>query len=165
MTVAVCYVSAEGVVLGADSTSTWNIPGAPHYFDHGQKLFEIGEKSTLGIVTWGLGALNTGSHRAQAATLADDLKAIPPASVLEVSERWVDHFWAAYTTSVAAEIQRCKDLGAKQPLGRGTQQDRTEDEEREFRFLRDSLGVGFSCIGGICQVPATPKRLRCSSIP
>ena len=156
MTVAVCYLSAEGIVFGADSTSTWNIPGSPHYFNHGQKLFEIGEKSTLGLVTWGLGALNTGSHRALTATLADDLKANPPASVLQVSERWVDHFWTAYTTSMVVEIQRCKDLAAKPPYGQGTQQDRTEDEEREFRFLSDSLGVGF-CIGGYLPSVRNPE--------
>jgi hypothetical protein len=159
VTIAVCYLSAEGVVLGADSTSTWNIPGAPHYFNHGQKLFEIGEESTLGLVTWGLGALNVGSHRALAALLADDLKTNPPSSVLQVAERWVDRFWAAYTTSMAAEIQRCRDLGARPPFGTSAPNCRTEDEEREFQNTRASLVVGF-CIGGYLPNSRTPEAFE-----
>ena len=74
MTIAACYLSPEGAVLGADSTSTYNTPSGPHYFNHGQKIFEIGEGSSLGIVTWGLGGLAVSSHRLLVAQLADDLK-------------------------------------------------------------------------------------------
>jgi len=56
MTIAACYVSPEGIVLGADSTASFNF-GAMHYYNHNQKLFELGDGSTLGIVTWGLGSL------------------------------------------------------------------------------------------------------------
>lgn len=159
MTVAVCYVSAEGVVFGADSTSTWNLPGAPHFFNHGQKLFEIGEDGTLGLVTWGLGALNVGSHRALAAKLADDLKANPPTTVLEVAERWADQFWSAYSAAMAAEIQRCKDLDAKQPHGSGGPNDRTQREEIEWKRSRSSLPVGF-CIGGYLPSERAPEAFQ-----
>jgi 20S proteasome alpha/beta subunit len=44
VTIAVCYISPEGVVLGADSTTTY----APHiHFNNSQKLFEIGENRRL----------------------------------------------------------------------------------------------------------------------
>ena len=62
MTIAACYLSSEGVVLGADSTSTYLVPikkngtieWQTQHYDHAQKLFEIGEDSTAGIVIWGL---------------------------------------------------------------------------------------------------------------
>lgn len=59
MTIAVCYVSQEGVVLGADSTTTYGT----HHFNNSQKLFEVGEDSTLAMVTWGLGGLHVNSYR------------------------------------------------------------------------------------------------------
>ena len=80
MTIAMCYVSPEGVVLGADSTSTNlvnNHAGKEdfHYFNHNQKLFQVGEESALGIVTWGLGCglgcLGNVGHRTAIARLAD----------------------------------------------------------------------------------------------
>lgn len=87
MTIAACYVSPEGVVLGADSASTYTFPSGPHHFNYGQKLFEIGQDSTLGIVTWGLGGLELGSYRTLAAKLGDLLANGPIASVHEVAER------------------------------------------------------------------------------
>jgi hypothetical protein len=55
VTIAACYVSPKGIVLGADSTTTYTVTGGAHYLNHSQKLFEIGKDGTLGIVTWGLG--------------------------------------------------------------------------------------------------------------
>jgi hypothetical protein len=57
VTIAVCYVTPEGVVLGAASAT---LPGGFHYFNFNQKVFEIGEpgRGTLGIATWGLGRLS-----------------------------------------------------------------------------------------------------------
>lgn len=92
MTIAACYLSAEGIVLGADSTSTYSLPSGNHYFNHGQKIFEIGEDATLALVTWGLGGLSVGSHRMLAALLADDLKKKKPTSVGDVAERWCKQF-------------------------------------------------------------------------
>ena len=64
MTIAACYVSSEGVVLGVDSTSTMRAPGWPdRHYDYEQKLFELGEKSTLAIAMWGIGALEPLSYR------------------------------------------------------------------------------------------------------
>jgi hypothetical protein len=63
VTMAACYLSPEGLVLGADSTSTYANSNGHHYFNHGQKLFEVGQNSSLGIVTWGLGGLAVSSYR------------------------------------------------------------------------------------------------------
>jgi hypothetical protein len=100
VTIAACYLSTEGVVLGADSTTT--VPGGtngPHYFNHNQKLYEVGADSTLGIVTWGLGTLFTTSHRTIIAQFADGLRSNPAATVAEAADRWGQIFWTAYTAS------------------------------------------------------------------
>ena len=55
-------------MLGADSTSTYPSLSGPHYYNHAQKLFEIGEDSTVGIVTWGLGGKWSVCRRNRAAS-------------------------------------------------------------------------------------------------
>ena len=71
MTIAMCYLSPEGVVLGADSTASHtNADGLFHYFNHNQKVFEIGEDSTLGMLTWGFGGLLEVSYRTLIANVA-----------------------------------------------------------------------------------------------
>ncbi|QDP26254.1 hypothetical protein [Bradyrhizobium cosmicum] len=152
MTIAACYLSPEGLVLGADSTSTYANPDGHHYFNHAQKLFEVGEGSSLGIVTWGLGGLAVSSYRMLIAELADDLTATPPTSVAEVAHRWCDHFWNAYASSsfLAPLLARRDVLRAKTEYQVGVPpapSARTEDEEDEFARLLNTLGVGF-CIGG-----------------
>lgn len=152
MTIAACYLSPEGLVLGADSTSTYANPDGHHYFNHAQKLFEVGENSSLGIVTWGLGGLAVSSYRMLIAQLADDLEAKPPASVAEVAQRWCDHFWQAYTSAsfLAPLFQRRDALRTKSEYVAGkppAPDSRTEVEENEFARLLNTLGVGF-CIGG-----------------
>lgn len=131
-------------MLGADSTSTYGAPGAPHYFNNAQKLFEIGEESTLGVVTWGLGGLNAHSHRTLLAVLADSLKAKPPKTIEEVSERWAAQFWTVYTdpaSPLAEHIARCKELAAK------PENERTPEEKKELFEKSGSLVVGF-CVAG-----------------
>jgi len=87
------------LVLGADSTSTYANPDGHHYFNHVQKLFEVGENSSLGIVTRGLGGLAVSSYRMLIAQLADGFVSAPPSSVAEVAQCWCDHFWNAYSTA------------------------------------------------------------------
>jgi hypothetical protein len=60
MTIAACYLSAEGVVFGADSTTTMFVsgigpgaPGAEHHYNFAQKVLQIGENSTLAMTMWG----------------------------------------------------------------------------------------------------------------
>lgn len=137
MTIAGVYLTPEGVVLGADSTTTAFGSNGRHYFNHAQKLFEIGEPGTLGAITWGLAGLGPLSYRTLFAQLADDLAATPPTSVLDACQRWVAKFWGQYTAF--GEVVRAKALHANPA--------RTPDEEEAYQALKDNLVVGF-CIGG-----------------
>lgn len=154
MTIAACYVSPEGVVLGADSTTSHEpAPGSFHYFNHNQKLFELGDGCTLGVVTWGLAGLGpTVSYRTLFATLADDLLKNPPATVREVADRWSAGFWDAYSKSMfKLVIDECRALHAKKALDpKAAAPDpaaRDEAEEKRYSYLRNGLFAGF-CIGG-----------------
>ncbi len=81
MTIAALYLTQEGVVLGADSTTTWLIPakeGAPNVAqlsNHAQKIFEVGDpnKGTLGVCTWGMGGFASKSIRHLVAELSDGI--------------------------------------------------------------------------------------------
>lgn len=80
MTIAAAYLTSEGVVLGADSTTTITQPTAQggavvQLFNHAQKVFEIGPQGQgrLALCTWGAGTAGTLSHRTVAARLADSL--------------------------------------------------------------------------------------------
>jgi hypothetical protein len=162
VTIATCYVSPEGIVLGADSTSTVAAPGNFHYFDYAQKLFEIGEGSTLAAVTWGLGGLVVSSHRTLLAMLADDLGATKPADVLDVTTRWASQFGTAYAGAapLGPSFQRCNDLSAKPAFDPTTATPdpaaRTKDEESEFSALKNALTVGF-CVAGYVLPSREPK--------
>jgi hypothetical protein len=159
LTIAACYLSSEGIVLGADSTSTYMTPSGNHYFNHAQKIFEIGEDSTLAIVTWGLGGLSVGSHRTLVALLADDLKKEKPSSVQEVAERWCKHFWKAYSASLKAEIDLCDTLSKMQPFDPAAvppaPNTRTKAQEAQLRGLTNTLTVGF-CIAGYVVADRKP---------
>jgi hypothetical protein len=147
MTIAACYLSSEGVVLGADSTSTIATPlGDAYYFNNNQKLFELGENSTVGVVTWGLGALGAKSYRTLLALLADDLQRNPPADLAAIAERWIDQFWIEYKAWLDSTINSLMPFNA------------TEFEQRaemEYRELIEVLVVGF-CIAGYWLPDRTP---------
>lgn len=76
MTIAAAYLVSDGLVLGADSTSTF-IHNANHgkpvtqFQDHTQKVFEVGQQSRFGLCTWGAGSVGKISHRTVVARLAD----------------------------------------------------------------------------------------------
>src|SRR5262245_34895993 len=142
MTIAACYLSSEGVVLGADSTSTVfvkspgpNPGGTEHHYNYAQKIFEVGEGSTLGIALWGLGSLEKTSHRTLIARLADQLKSQAAATVEEVANQWNQLFWQVYSTDFAQVIQRTQQL-----MGQAT---RTQDEDNELEFYLQNLSGGF----------------------
>lgn len=164
MTIASCYISPEGVVFGADSTTTYTLDNGNHYFNHAQKLFEIGENSTLGIVTWGLGSLISESYRTLIAKLADQFTLNGPASVADAAAQWADLFWAAYHASPAisggvAEVTRLHALNphvATNPAAAGA---RSAEEENSYNNLRNLLVAGF-CIGGYVPSDRTPMAFE-----
>lgn len=157
MTIAGVYLSPEGVVFGADSTSSVVSAEGFHFYDFNQKLFEVGEDSTLGLLTWGLGGLGPLSYRTMIATFADGLAAAPPASVAEVIQRWTDAFWVEY--SKFDQFVRFQQLAAKAPYGQGAAAAanvRTPDEESEWTNLAQGLVVGF-CIAGYTLPSRRPE--------
>jgi hypothetical protein len=161
LTIAVCYLSTEGVVLGADSTTTYGDTNGNHYYNHGQKLFEIGEESQFGLVTWGMGGLPNLSYRTLVATLGDALKVRPAKTVSEVMDRWIDLFWPAYESSPL--VQECRSLSAKTPhnalLSVAGANDRTKAEEDRLNELLSNLVVGF-CIAGCDPKDRTPAGFQ-----
>jgi hypothetical protein len=154
VTIAACYVSWEGVVLGADSTSTFDF-GQNHYLNHAQKIFEIGENSTFGVVTWGLGGLQEISYRTFTAHLADDLKANPPTSVREVADKWAALLWPDYRARFSKEVQRAIALQTINVTA-----GRSPDEEKEYAELEGWV-TGF-CLGGHCLTDRVPDAYEIS---
>lgn len=158
LTIAACYVAAEGVVLGADSTASAVTADGPHYFNNNQKLFELGEDATLGVVTWGLGSLPTKSYRGMFATLADDLVKTPAKAVADVVARWIDMFWAEY--SVHPLVTAFQALDKRPAFDKDTLKPapnaRSEDEEATYQQLVLNLRVGF-CIGGYIMPDRSPS--------
>lgn len=154
MTIAVCYLSPEGVVLGADSTTSTSGANGFHYFDFNQKLFEFGQESTFGVLTWGLGGLGEVSYRTIIARAADRLDANPAASVQDAVNAFVDEFSGVYTNF--GPVQRAQLLNSKLPFvaGGADPNARTQLEEAELGNLRSVLFVGF-CIAGY----ASPGRI------
>lgn len=151
MTIAACYVSSEGVVLGVDSTSTMRVPGRQdRHYNYEQKLFELGEKSTLAIAMWGVGGLEALSYRTMIAKLADDLVDDPAESVEQVANVWTQRFWKEYTERLAEPLKRYRDLAELS--------ERTEDEEREFQRL-EGLSGGF-CVAGYMRKDRVPHAFE-----
>jgi hypothetical protein len=142
VTIAACYLSPEGVVFGSDSTTTVASSSSDeHYFDFGQKIFELGEAATLGIVSWGLGGIQHTSYRTLYAEFADDLSSNPPASVEEAAKRWAAKFYSVYDSAVGAAY-RAAEAAAHTPEDKAAVEDNC-----------DRIAVGF-CLGGI----ALPNR-------
>ncbi|WP_442481910.1 hypothetical protein [Aeoliella sp. SH292] len=146
MTIAACYVSSEGVVLGADSTTTNFVTtpskpeGETHRFNYGQKVFEVGEDSSIGIASWGLGSLGAVSIRTLVAQLGDELKHSPLPTMNEVAWRWSTLYWSQYCINLAAERSELFEIKNKG-------EEATAEEKQRYNDLRFKLSVGF-CVGG-----------------
>lgn len=165
MTIACCYVSPEGVVLGADSTMSYGLAEGPHYFNHGQKIFQVGESGTLGVMFWGLGTFGAVSIRTVVSQLADDLAANPPANFNDVAVRWAAIFHAAYQNAFATTVDLAAALALWTTLSAKTDHDpaaapdpgmRTHEEEEQFLGLGLWLTVG-SCVAGYVLPDRTPS--------
>lgn len=169
VTIAMCYVAPEGVVLGADSTASAT-PGAGqfHVFNHNQKLFEIGEGSSLGLLTWGLGGLPNLSFRTLAAQLSDALDKKPAKSVQDVAARWAALVWGSYFALLKDPIARAQQLNAKHPhdpsAAPPVAEARTADEERELDQLMGDFYLGF-CVAGHCAPDREPQAYTVALCP
>jgi hypothetical protein len=155
MTIAACYLSSEGVVFGADSTSTMYVsgvgPGAAgseHHFDFAQQIYQVGHGSTLAMTMWGLGNLPRTSYRTLIAQFADSLVSQGAQSMTEVADRWNRFFWSAYSSEMAPLLQCARQL---QSLPH-----RSPDEQQHLDRLVQSLSGGF-CIGGYLMNDRTPR--------
>lgn len=168
MTIASCYVSPEGVVFGADSTTTYTLGGRLRHYNQAQKLFEVGTQGCLGIVTWGLGSIEAISYRKLIANLADDLVANPPVSVKDAADRWAALIWQQYVAvyaAVIAEGNRVSSLATYDPAAPiGSPTHRTKDEETFLGNLKATLAVGF-CIGGYVLPAREPQAFTVSLEP
>jgi hypothetical protein len=75
MTLAVCFLTPEGVVLGADSAITYMAPsGGERYLSHAQKVFQVDDAGTLAVATFGAGSLASTSYRTVIARLGDEMR-------------------------------------------------------------------------------------------
>jgi len=79
MTIAAAYLTSEGVVLGADSSTMVSVQNPEgrsviQLLNHSQKVFEVGENSRVGACIWGLGSLGQISHRTILARLGDRIE-------------------------------------------------------------------------------------------
>jgi hypothetical protein len=173
MTIAACYLSPEGLVFGADSTSSVLMQSGPgtvafHFYNHNQKVFQIGENSTLGVVTWGLGGLGNLSHRTLLARLADDLQANPPTTMADVANRWTALFWSAYTSQPQNELAIFRALQAKLSFDPAAAtpapNSRSKQEEDQFQSWARDLVVGF-CLGGYVMPGRNPEAFTVMIAP
>jgi hypothetical protein len=155
MTIAACFVSADGVVFGADSTTTMAVADrthqpalALHHYNFAQKIFEVGQRGTLGLVMWGLGNLGATSYRTLIARFAAMLNSSHQPSVQAVAQSWAEFFWAEYSTVFVSAISEAQRLEKNAS--------RTPDEEKRLRGLFESFSGGF-CIGGCLPHDHVPE--------
>ena len=163
MTIAACYLSPEGVVLGADSMSTYPFPGHDHHFNYGQKLFEIGEDSTFGLVTWGLGDSLWAVIARLSLGWPTVSRALPLRACWKSLHVGPRKFGPPIPLSLASQIALCQLLAAKPPFVPNAAPPapgaRTAGEEAQFIRLKRQLVVGF-CVGGYAPQDRTPAAFE-----
>lgn len=155
MTIAACFLSTEGAVLGADSTVT--LPGlnGDRYFNNEQKVFEIGERSGLGLTLWGSMPIVI-SYRTLVADFATELARMPAHSVAQVADRWAQYAWARLRSAHSREIALTR--SALDKISDGKPDDVTE-EEKSASALVLKFETGF-CIGGHCGSDRSPDAYQ-----
>lgn len=165
MTIASCLVVPEGVVFGVDSTTSANIESGIHYLNYNQKLFEVGEKSTFAVMTWGLSSFQDVSYRTMIANLASQFKDAPPESVQQAANAWSQRVWDTYNEKFEEEIARIREIEALQAerARAGSDKKSTEEDAEYKEYLRD-LRVGF-CLGGYCESNRAPEAYWFEVLP
>lgn len=152
MTIAVCCVTPEGVVLGSDSTSTIHAGTGIRFLNHEQKLFEVGSGSTIGIVTWGLGSFVGMSFRTLIAQFGDTLSEQKPERMRDVASAWAAMVWPHYKKAIGK-------LNAQKLLEKLREEATPDDERIEIASKLDMMELGF-CIGGHCGKDRTPAAME-----
>ncbi len=145
MTIAACHVSPEGVVLGADSTTTLLMPGTQSvcHFDHAQKIFEVGQPGAcLGLVTWGLGQIGSLSHRSIAAELGAEVAASGQCTFQSIVDILVNIVLPEYRDSYEDQIQLAIELKNKYDCNTIN-----PNEISDLNNLIRALSFGY-CLGG-----------------
>ena len=160
MTIAACYLSPEAAILGTDSTTTVTVttganPPVHHFLDHAQKLFEVGERSTLGIATWALASVGETSHRTLVAQLADEIEQQDLQTFVDINAKWNAIVWDKYdqifdTPDKQSRRQCAQELSAM-PI-------RTDIEEQELNSVRE-FELGF-CLAGYVKSDRTPRAFE-----
>lgn len=108
LTIAACHVSPEGVVLGADSTTTITNGDSTFscHFDHAQKLFQVGnDGATVGLVTWGLGSIGGKSHRSLVNDLAMNRQKHDLSTIAKMAEKLGQSVGQLYQTSYRTQLE------------------------------------------------------------
>lgn len=151
MTIAACYVTNEGIVFGADSTTTFNT--AVHY-DCAQKVFEYGgTESSLGFMTWGIGSPGSISYREFVAETADLGPQQNHASFDELVQFVSNRLWSHYVSGFGAHIAMMQNLLAQiaamaaQPQLTPPQLAQLEGLRSHAAHLNNQFSGGF-CLGG-----------------
>lgn len=143
MTIAACYVSTEGVVLGADSTSTMLVGEKRElrHFNFAQKVFEFGDRgSTVGAVIWGLGSPGKKSWRTLIAEAAEEAYEQQLSTYIEPARLTSRKFWDDYSSTFHENILKSKELRAKGEAA-------TKEEKELLSNLVQKLSGGL-CLGG-----------------
>lgn len=123
-------------------------------------MFEVGENSGLGILTWGAGSLSSCSHRTIIADFADALKSKPAKTVGEAMSRWIDAFFKIYKADDLVKL--LGDLDSKSAfnvLTAPASTMRTKQEEDVYTALQRNLIIGF-CMGGRAGGTRTPEAFE-----
>jgi hypothetical protein len=157
MTIASCLVLPEGVIFGVDSTASTDLTYGYHYLNHNQKLFQVGEDSTFGILTWGLSYFRETSYRTLIGYLSDEFREAFPSSVFDAANRWMLKAWAAYQEAFKDEIAEFRELERKQQESAQKLSDnRSDEDDKRYLELKNEIVVGF-CLGGYCPPNRTPQ--------
>jgi hypothetical protein len=147
MTIAACYHSNEGVILGTDSTVTvtpQNPSGVDvtrRHFNHAQKIFEVGSDSPIGpiaIAYFGLSEMGRLSQRTLVARFASELESTKPSTMDDIARLWSVSMWQTFCASYPIQIARGQHLNSLAT--------RTIDEEKELQDLIN-FGGGYFIVG------------------
>lgn len=163
MTIACCLVLPEGVIFASDSTVSEGQEGSYHYLNHNQKIYEFGEDSTIGVMTWGLSSLRSTSHRTLVARTADEVSEVgreaaesgdrgktvkAVGSLRAIAQELANNAWSEFQVQFKKEIEEYTEIyGRALESAKKQSARRSEEDDERLQYLQDELRFGY-CIGG-----------------